>query len=138
MSPERKASQALRNLCTFTAAKIVLSQLEGSGRGGLASYDTKVSTTCLPVVFSSESLRKAESVKAYADLREHMENEPLRDDEAWISALLRKNELLGALTPWLTYLGKCSMENDLRGKNEFYTVLHVCPLVLAGTMEDIA
>ena len=47
MSPERKASQALRNLCTFTAAKIVLSQLEGSGRGSLASYDTKVFLTGL-------------------------------------------------------------------------------------------
>ena len=42
---------------------------------------------------------KGKHVKAYADLREHMENEPLRDDEAWISALLRRNELLGALMP---------------------------------------
>lgn len=40
-SPERVASDALRTLFTFVAAKIVLAQLEGSGRGGLAAYDKK-------------------------------------------------------------------------------------------------
>jgi len=38
-SPERVAADALRTLFTFAAAKIVLAQLEGSGRGGLAAYD---------------------------------------------------------------------------------------------------
>jgi len=38
-SPERVAADALRSLFTFAAAKIVLAQLEGSGRGGLAAYD---------------------------------------------------------------------------------------------------
>jgi hypothetical protein len=33
------AADALRSLFTFAAAKIVLAQLEGSGRGGLAAYD---------------------------------------------------------------------------------------------------
>jgi hypothetical protein len=41
-SPERVAADALRSLFTFAAAKIVLAQLEGSGRGGLASYDRGV------------------------------------------------------------------------------------------------
>jgi hypothetical protein len=40
-SPERVASDALRTLFTFAAAKIILAQLEGSGRGGLAAYDKK-------------------------------------------------------------------------------------------------
>lgn len=38
-SPERTAADALRSLFTFAAAKIVLAQLEGSGRGGLRAYD---------------------------------------------------------------------------------------------------
>ena len=38
-SPERVAADALRTLFTFAAAKIVLAQLEGSGRGGLVSYN---------------------------------------------------------------------------------------------------
>ena len=40
-SPERVASDALRTLFTFVSAKIILAQLEGSGRGGLAAYDKK-------------------------------------------------------------------------------------------------
>ena len=39
LSPERKASEALRRLLTFAACRIILAQLEGSGRGDLASYN---------------------------------------------------------------------------------------------------
>ena len=53
--------------------RIVLAQLEGSGRGSLASYNTA----------------------AYSDLTKFMEANPLRDSEAWLSELLRKNEMLG-------------------------------------------
>ena len=37
-SPERKASETLLNLFTFVAARIVMLQLEGSGRGGLGAW----------------------------------------------------------------------------------------------------
>lgn len=39
LSPERKAAEPLRRLFTFAAARIILAQLEGSGRGDLASYN---------------------------------------------------------------------------------------------------
>uniref|UniRef100_A0A061S3J9 Uncharacterized protein n=1 Tax=Tetraselmis sp. GSL018 TaxID=582737 RepID=A0A061S3J9_9CHLO len=45
VSPERKASELLRTLHTFIAARIVLAQLEGSGRGSLASYNTEFYAT---------------------------------------------------------------------------------------------
>jgi hypothetical protein len=38
-SPERVAADALRSLFTFSAGKIVLAQMTGSGRGDLASFD---------------------------------------------------------------------------------------------------
>jgi len=50
-----------------------LAQLEGSGRGSLASYNAA----------------------AYKDLSSFLEANPVRDSEAWLSELLRKNEMLG-------------------------------------------
>ena len=44
-SPERVASDALRTLFTFAAAKIILAQLEGSGRGGSPRTTRKGTTT---------------------------------------------------------------------------------------------
>ena len=41
--------------------RIVLSQLEGSGRGGLASYN----------------------VDSYKDLSDHLLNQKIKDTEAW-------------------------------------------------------
>jgi hypothetical protein len=55
------------------AHRIVLAQLEGSGRGGLASYNTD----------------------SYRDLSVHLQEEPMRDGDAWLEHLLRKNEMLG-------------------------------------------
>jgi len=51
----------------------VLAQLEGSGRGSLASYNAA----------------------AYKDLISFLEANPVRDSEAWLSELLKKNEMLG-------------------------------------------
>ena len=56
--------------------RIILAQLEGSGRGNLASYNAS----------------------AYQDLTSFLEANPLRDSEAWLGALLKKNEMLGELT----------------------------------------
>jgi hypothetical protein len=73
MSPERKASQALLAFFTFVAVRIVQAQLGGSGRDNLGSYN----------------------VKASEDLQALLEDMPMKDCDAWIAALLKKNELLG-------------------------------------------
>eukprot|EP00877_Chromochloris_zofingiensis_P007521 jgi/Chrzof1/3021/Cz12g08150.t1 len=39
VSPEKKAANHLRTLFTFVAVKVILAQLEGSGRGSLAAYN---------------------------------------------------------------------------------------------------
>jgi len=54
--------------------RIVLSQLSGSGRGGLASYNSK----------------------QYDALTTFLEEEPLRDGDAWLKGLLARDEMLGA------------------------------------------
>ncbi|CAL8467490.1 g7028 [Coccomyxa elongata] len=71
-SPEKKASDLLRTLFTFCAAKIVMAQLEGSGRGGLGSYNTG----------------------AYQDLTDFLHAHPMRDGDTWLELLLKKNEML--------------------------------------------
>ena len=53
--------------------RIVMAQLEGSGRGGLGSYNTG----------------------AYQDLTEFLHAYPMRDGDAWLELLLKKNEMLG-------------------------------------------
>ena len=53
--------------------RIVQAQLEGSGRGSLGSYDTKASQ----------------------DIDDLLHSMPLKDGDAWISALMQKNEMLG-------------------------------------------
>jgi hypothetical protein len=73
LSPERKASQALEALLTFTAAKIVLAQLEGSGRGALGAYNST----------------------AYAVLSTQLQDVPLRNAEAWLADLMAKDKGTG-------------------------------------------
>jgi hypothetical protein len=73
VSPERAGSRALRNLFTFIAARIVLSQLEGSGRGSLAAYDAA----------------------AYNDLLDFLQTEKMVDCDEWLAQLKRKNSGLG-------------------------------------------
>ncbi|CAK0787479.1 hypothetical protein CVIRNUC_010699 [Coccomyxa viridis] len=71
-SPEKKAADLLRTLFTFCAARIVLAQLEGSGRGSLASYNAE----------------------AYDALTTMLQDEPMRDGDAWLEKLLTRNEML--------------------------------------------
>ena len=62
--------------CPYAAAcRIVLAQLTGSGRGGLGSYNSQQHT----------------------DLMAYLEEEALRDGDAWLKGLLKRNEMLGAL-----------------------------------------
>ena len=64
--------------CPYAAAcRIVLAQLTGSGRGGLGSYNSQQHT----------------------DLMAYLEEEALRDGDAWLKGLLKRNEMLGALQP---------------------------------------
>lgn len=73
-SPERKAADALQTFFTFIAVKVILAQLEGSGRGNLASYNAK----------------------AYNDLIELLESTPMTGGgDEWLAKLLEKNEMLG-------------------------------------------
>eukprot|EP00878_Enallax_costatus_P023118 GHUV01024579.1.p1 GENE.GHUV01024579.1~~GHUV01024579.1.p1 ORF type:complete len:252 (+),score=93.28 GHUV01024579.1:100-855(+) len=72
VSPERKASEALEKLFTFISAKIILAQLEGSGRGALAAYNQEQYTT----LFS------------------HLQDVPLGDPDQWLEQLMRKDKAL--------------------------------------------
>ena len=74
VSPERRAAQSLQSFFTFVAARVVMSQLEGIGRGDLGSYNAEASRV----------------------LRHFLENEPLGDASAWLAQLTQENEMLGA------------------------------------------
>ena len=48
-------------------------QLQGSGRGNLAAYNPK----------------------SWTDLTEYMDENPIRDGDAWLAGLMKRNQLLG-------------------------------------------
>ncbi|KAK3253966.1 hypothetical protein CYMTET_36804 [Cymbomonas tetramitiformis] len=72
-SPERKAAEAMRNLFTFVAARVVLAQLEGSGRGALGAYDAE----------------------SYEVLSNFLLDNPIQDCDKWCSELMNKNSKIG-------------------------------------------
>lgn len=72
LSPEKKAANHLRSLFTFVAVKVILAQLEGSGRGSLASYNQA----------------------AYEDLTKFLQEVPFKDGDEWLSALAKHNQML--------------------------------------------
>lgn len=55
---------------------MVLSQLSGSGRGEIGSYNTE----------------------QYAALKELLEQKPMKDGDEWLSVMMRKNKMLGAFS----------------------------------------
>ena len=59
---------------TLVSRRIVLAQLEGSGRGALASMNPR----------------------SYEDLVGLIQEHPMTDGDAWLKMLLVKNEMLGA------------------------------------------
>ncbi|KAI7840716.1 hypothetical protein COHA_005532 [Chlorella ohadii] len=71
-SPERRAAQSLQTFFTFVACKIVESQLQGIGRGDLGAYNAAGMMT----------------------LRRFMQEESMRDADAWLSKLMVADELL--------------------------------------------
>eukprot|EP00239_Pterosperma_sp_CCMP1384_P007681 CAMPEP_0197847222 /NCGR_PEP_ID=MMETSP1438-20131217/5582_1 /TAXON_ID=1461541 /ORGANISM="Pterosperma sp., Strain CCMP1384" /LENGTH=137 /DNA_ID=CAMNT_0043459083 /DNA_START=416 /DNA_END=829 /DNA_ORIENTATION=+ len=74
LSPERKCSNAMMNLFTFIAARVVLSQMCGSGtRSDLGSYNTKDAH----------------------DLQTFLEDHPVTNADEWCEKLLQKNKMLG-------------------------------------------
>lgn len=73
VSPERKAAELLSTFFTFAAARIVLAQLEGDGRGALGSF----------------------AGAGHANLTAYMLAHPLRGDpDAWLAGLLVEEEML--------------------------------------------
>eukprot|EP00887_Chlorella_sp_A99_P007424 scaffold2.g7424.t1 len=72
VSPERQAAQSLRAFFTYISMRIVLSQLEGIGRGDLGGYNSEQLTA----------------------LRSFYEANPIRDGEEWLSKLMAENKLL--------------------------------------------
>ncbi len=73
VSPERKAAELLSTFFTFAAARIVLAQLEGDGRGALGSF----------------------AGAGHANLTAYMLAHPLRGDpDAWLAGLLAEEEML--------------------------------------------
>lgn len=59
-------------LFTFIAVKVVLAQLEGSGRGNLAAYDAA----------------------AYKDLTDLIDKYPLKNGDEWLDRLIQVNQPL--------------------------------------------
>jgi hypothetical protein len=57
------------------SCRIVLAQLEGSGRGSLGSYNAD----------------------SYEGLTTMLHEEPMKDGDAWVEKLLQRNEMLGML-----------------------------------------
>lgn len=51
----------------------MLAQMEGSGRGALGAYNAQ----------------------GYTDLSSFLAESPMRDGDAWLEALLKRNEMLG-------------------------------------------
>lgn len=63
----------MRTLMTFIAARVVLAQLEGSGRGTLGAYNAS----------------------AYQDLHTFLTDVPIKNGDAWLSQLMARNSMLG-------------------------------------------
>ena len=76
--------------------RIILAQLEGSGRGALGSYNSE----------------------AYVQLSDFLESEPLKDGDAWVARLMRCNSMLGERRDaWVAKLMRCnSMLGERRGR----------------------
>ncbi|GMH45636.1 hypothetical protein BSKO_13593 [Bryopsis sp. KO-2023] len=72
ISPEKKAALALERLFTFCAVRGIMAQLEGSGRGALASYDAK----------------------GYSDLENAIPDLNSMDCDKWIAKLMKKNKMM--------------------------------------------
>jgi len=66
------ASLHLRKLFTFCAARIILAQLEGSGRGALGSFNAT----------------------QYQHLSDHLINCPMTDPEEWLTELMKTDQAL--------------------------------------------
>ncbi|KAI8112339.1 hypothetical protein M9434_003662 [Picochlorum sp. BPE23] len=73
-SPERMASSLLETFLTVVAVKIVLAQLQGSGRGDLASYNAQ----------------------GYQNLVDFIEEKPLTRDNAstWLKELMERDLMI--------------------------------------------
>lgn len=56
--------------------RVVLSQLAGAGRGELGSYNSE----------------------QYADLTRLLEEQQMKDGDAWLSTMMRRNKMLGLFT----------------------------------------
>ena len=76
--------------------RIVLAQLEGSGRGGLGSYNAK----------------------AHEDLLSLLDEVPVKDGNAWIETLMHRNEMLGKLSHQclasLHFIASCKWKAQLQ------------------------
>ena len=75
----RRCRGARSILLRHPQCRVVLAQLEGSGRGSLASYNAE----------------------SYDALTAMLHEEPMRDGDAWVEKLLHKNEMLGESPPSL-------------------------------------
>ncbi|GBF88083.1 hypothetical protein Rsub_00795 [Raphidocelis subcapitata] len=77
LSPEKKAANSLRALFTFIACRVILAQLEGSGRGALGAYNAA----------------------AYTLLSERLQGggagQISRDPDAWLEGVLEEDPALG-------------------------------------------
>lgn len=76
ISPEQKAANHLRALFTFVACKVILAQLEGSGRGALGSYNA----AAYQVLSQQLQAGGAAAIS--------------RDADAWLEGLLDKDPAL--------------------------------------------
>lgn len=85
----------------------MLAQLEGSGRGNLASYNAQ----------------------GYSDLSGFMEENPLRDGDEWLGLLMKRNEMLGAHPVRVSHELSCNLVDDLYAVSTH--VVRSCPFSAA-------
>lgn len=73
VSPEAKAAEMLETFFTFAAVKIVMSQLEGIGRGDLGAYNAE----------------------GYSTLSKFLREKPLRNNaDQWLADLMQEDEMI--------------------------------------------
>lgn len=65
-------------LCVPSLLRIIIAQLEGSGRGKAGAYNAK----------------------QYDDLSTFLNDNPIRDGDAWLAQLMRKNSSVGECLSW--------------------------------------
>ncbi len=89
--------------------RVLLAQLNVSGRASVASYNVESSDALIKMLECRVVLAQLEgsgrgslasyNAESYDALTKMLHEEPMRDGDAWVEKLLQKNEMLGESSP---------------------------------------